>query len=828
MVTLTIDGKELTVSKNSTIYEAAKEGGINIPVLCYAKKLFPYGACRVCLVEVEQMKGRLIPSCTTPVTEGMVVTTMSDEIRKVRKTVLEFLLVNHVVDCPVCDKGGECDLQDLTYEYEVVKNRFEGEKFDLPKDEINPLIERNMNRCVLCGKCVRVCDEVVGYGSYSFINRGFETKIATAYDRGLNCEFCGQCVSMCPVGAILPRPFKFKARPWQLKQVDSVCGYCGNGCTVSLGVKNNKVETIRFNDQTGVNDGNLCIRGRFGYSYVNSDERLTKPLVRKDGQLVEAEWDEALAAVKQGFEKARSERGIGVISGARLTNEELFLLKNLSADVLKTAHLDHSGGECYKGVTEGLLETIGVRASTGTFPQIEESDTIFAIRSDFYETHPVVGMVVNQAIRRNESELIVLSDKLGKLNKLSHAETLLAAPGLEINVINAMCQTLLDEGLASTDGVDGVDALKSALADYTPEKVAEATGVAADAIRAAARKLAAAKKSAILLAYGLPYTAGSRELGIAAANLALLSGNVGSEGSGLYLCGEKANSQGAIDLGVLPGKDGLGAQSMLAKAGSGELSALYIVGEDMLTTYPDRAKVEAALDKAGFVVAQDLFLSATAAKADVVLPAASFAEKDGTFTNAERRLQRVRPGITSPGQAQTDLEIFQKISAVMGAPLTYTGPEAVFSALKADVSAYADIEFNAIGAQGTVWGGETLQPSKKAVVAVEGGKPVAAPFQMVTGSALYHSGSVSTRAKGPLAVIPEAYAELSEADAKDLGVEEGAPVKVSAKGTDLVLKAKVDKRLPKGVVFVPYHFAEAGLTRIYAGEAVIPVEVSKK
>jgi NADH dehydrogenase/NADH:ubiquinone oxidoreductase subunit G len=218
MVNLTIDGKQVTVKRTATIYQAAKEAGIDIPVLCYAKKLLPYGACRVCLVEVEQMKGRLIPSCTTPVTEGMVVTTSSPEIRKVRKTVLEFLLVNHVVECPVCDKGGECDLQDLTYEYEVVTNRFEGVKFDLPKDEVNPLIERNMNRCVLCGKCARVCDEIVGYGSYSFINRGFETKIATAFDRGLNCEFCGQCVSMCPVGAILPRPFKFRPVPGRSKK----------------------------------------------------------------------------------------------------------------------------------------------------------------------------------------------------------------------------------------------------------------------------------------------------------------------------------------------------------------------------------------------------------------------------------------------------------------------------------------------------------------------------------------------------------------------------------------------------------------------------------
>ncbi len=826
MVNLTIDGKKITVKKNATIYEAAQEAGIHIPVLCYAKKLLPYGACRVCLVEVEQMKGRLIPSCTTPVTEGMVVTTTSAEIMKVRKTVLEFLLVNHVVDCPVCDKGGECDLQDLTYEYEVVKNRFEGVKFDLPKDEVNPLIERNMNRCVLCGKCVRVCDEIVGYGSYSFINRGFETKIATAFDRGLNCEFCGQCVSMCPVGAILPRPFKFKARPWQLQEVDSVCSYCGNGCTVTLGVKENKIETIRFNDKTGVNDGNLCIRGRFGYSYVNSEERLKKPLLRKDGQLVEVGWTEALDAVVAGLNGARSAGGVGILSGARLTNEEFHLLKGL-AGTLGTANLDHSGGECYKGVTEGLKETLGITASTGTFPQVEECDVILAIRSDFYETHPVFGMVVNQAVKRNGAQLIVVADKKGKFGKLPHAETLLAKPGLEVNILNAMAGVLLEEGLAVTDGVENLDALKAALAAYPVDQVAMATGVTADSIRKAARQLAAAKKSAILLAYGLPYTANSKELGTAAANLAILTGNAGREGSGLYLCGEKANSQGAIDLQILPGQGGLGAQAMLDAAAAGKLGALYVVGEDPLSSYPNRARVEAALAKAPFVVVQDLFLSSTAEKADVVLPAASFAEKDGTFTNAERRIQRVRPGVVSPGEAKSDYEIFALLAARCGSSLSYTGPAAVFAELAAATPGYAGIAFDAIGPQGAVWGGELLAPKQKKVVPVNGGKPLAGAFQLVTGSALYHSGTVSTRAKGPLAVVPEPYVELGREDAAALKVQDGDLLKVKGNGVELQLKAKVGNRLPKGVVFAPYHFASAGVNRLYQGEAAVSVDVTK-
>ncbi|WP_303721583.1 NADH-quinone oxidoreductase subunit NuoG [Malonomonas rubra] len=822
MVNLTIDGKQVTVSKTATIYEAAKEAGIYIPVLCYAKKLLPYGACRVCLVEVEQMKGRLIPSCTTPVTEGMVVTTMSDEIRKVRKTVMEFLLVNHVLDCPVCDKGGECDLQDLSYEYEVVSNRFEGEKFDLPKDEINPLIERNMNRCVLCGKCVRVCDEVVGYGSYSFINRGFETKIATAFDRGLNCEFCGQCVSMCPVGAILPRPFKFKARPWQLKEIDSVCGYCGNGCTITLGTKDNEVQTIRFNDKTGVNDGNLCIRGRFGYSYVNSDQKLTKPLVRRDGQLVETSWEGAMQAVTDGFNSAGD--SVGIISGARLTNEELFLLKNYGK-ALGTENLDHSGGECYKGVTEGLKETLGIQASTGTFPQVENCDAILSIRSDFYETHPVFGMVVNQSVRRNEGKLTVIADKLGKFTKLPNARTLLHKPGLELNLLNAISAVLIEEGLAKTEGVEGLDALKDALKDYSADAVAAATGVDAEAIKQTARELAAAENAAILLAYGLPYTAYSKELGIAAANLSLLTGIAGRQGSGLYLCGEKANSQGAIDLGILPGANGLGAQQMLTDAAGGKLKALYMVGEDPVVSYPDRSLVEQALENT-FLVVQDMFLTETAKKADVVLPAVSFAEKNGTFTNAERRIQKVRKGIQSKGEAKTDFAILQQLLKAAGKDVP-VDEAAAFAALAAATPGYEGVSLEMVGPQGYVWGGDILKPETANLIPVAGGKAVDSKYQLLTGSALYHSGTVSTKAKGPSAVVAEAYIEVCREDAAELGLEEGDLLKLKAEGGELKAKVKVDRRLPKGVFFAPYHFSDMELNRVYSGQPVIAVEPVK-
>jgi predicted molibdopterin-dependent oxidoreductase YjgC len=458
---------------------------------------------------------------------------------------------------------------------------------------------------------------------------------------------------------------------------------------------------------------------------------------------------------------------------------------------------------------------------------VEECDVILAIRSDFYETHPVFGMVVNQAVKRHGAKLLVVSDKKGKFTKLPNAQTLLNAPGLEVNVLNAMAQTLLEENLAVTDGVEGIAEFKAALADYTPEKVAGQTGVAADAIREAARKLAAAKKSAILLAYGLPYAGDSRELGIAAANLAILTGSAGREGSGLYLCGEKANSQGAIDMGILPAKGAFGAQRMLEAAAAADLSALYVIGEDPLSSYPDRDKVEAALEKASFVVVQDIFLTPTAEKADVVLPAVSFAEKDGTFTNAERRLQRVRRGVPSPGEAKSDLAIFEMLAARSGSHVSHTGPAAVFTEITASIPEYAGIAFDSIGPKGIVWGGDTLALARKKVLPAAGGKASEGPFTLVTGSALYHSGTVSTRAKGPMAVVSESYIELAREDASALEVNEGDLLTVTGNGVEIKLKAKVGTRLPKGVLFAPYHFGGAGINRLYKGETAVAVQLSK-
>src|SRR5512133_1607129 len=497
MVNLTIDDKQVTAPKTATIYEAAKLNGVKIPILCHDKKLKPFGACRMCLVEVEQMKGRQIPACTTPVTEGMIIRTSTPDIVKARKMVLELLLLNHPIDCPVCDKAGDCDLQNLTYEYKVDANRFTDEKFHHEIDYTNPLIERDMNRCVLCGKCARICDEIVSFGALTFIDRGIETKIGCEFDEALNCEFCGSCVSVCPVGSLLARPFKFKARFWSLTKQKTVCGYCGTGCNLTLGVKDNKVLTTIYDENQGFHNGQLCVRGRFGYQFINSDKRLMKPLVRKNGKLEEASWDEALETVAARLKSAGA--AAAAIATPRLTNEELVLFKQLM-ETAGSCNYDHSAGYAHAALTDGFASSFGAVASPSTILDIQKSDLLLVIKNDAYETHPVVGFEINMAVKNKGVQLKILSDKSGKLSKLPDAKTLVHSAGSEIAIINAMSKVVLDNNLgnASTASLPGFADLEKALDNFTPETVSNQCGLSAEEIKLLATTYAKSEKALII------------------------------------------------------------------------------------------------------------------------------------------------------------------------------------------------------------------------------------------------------------------------------------------------------------------------------------------
>lgn len=824
MVNLTIDDKQVTAPKTATIYEAAKMNGVNIPILCHDKKLKPFGACRMCLVEVEQMKGRQIPACTTPVTEGMIIRTSTPDIVKARKMVLELLLLNHPLDCPVCDKAGDCDLQNLTYEYKVDSNRFVDEKFHHEIDYNNPLIERDMNRCVLCGKCARICDEIVGFGALTFIDRGIETKIGCEFEGSLNCEFCGSCISVCPVGSLLARPFKFKARFWSLTKQKSVCGYCGTGCNLTLGVKDNKVLTTLYDEDQGFHKGQLCVRGRFGYQFISSDKRLTVPMIRRNDRLIESTWEEALELVAA---RLKGGSAVAALATPRLTNEEMVLFKKMMVENVGSNNFDHSAGYAHSALTKGFAASFGTNVSPASITDIQNSDYLMVIKTDAYETHPVVGFEINMGVKNKGIKLDIISDKRGKLSKLPDAQTLIHTPGSELAVLNSIARTLIDEKLVSetASALDGYQELVTSLAAFAPETVASVCGISADAIRKIARNYAAAEKAMILFPIGQAYVSHNQDLATAVANLAILTGKFGKEGCGVLCMSEKNNTQGAVDMGFYAQNGGLDALQILDGCKNGSIKTLLIAGENPLVSYPDGAKIKAALEAVEFLVVTELFMTETASMADVVLPACSFAEKEGTFTSTDRRVQHVKPAIRKSVNIKSDFEILSALIVKLGGQAP-ANPSAVFSEITSCVPGYSGMTYSGLGNVGAFAGvnvAPKLVPAKTSTTP----SPEAGKLSMVTGSALYHSGTLSQFGEGPNYVCPENYVEVSRKDAAKLKVAEADLVTVTSASGSIKLKAKVSPRMPEGVVFVPYHFSAAPVNSIWNGSAVTMVSIAK-
>ncbi len=824
MVNLTIDDKQVTAPKTATIYEAAKINGINIPILCHDKKLKPFGACRMCLVEVEQMKGRQIPACTTPATEGMIIRTSTPDIIKARKMVLELLLLNHPLDCPVCDKSGDCDLQNLTYEYKVNSNRFTDEKFNHEIDYNNPLIERDMNRCVLCGKCARICDEIVSFGALTFIDRGIDTKIGCEFDDPLNCEFCGSCISVCPVGALLARPFKHKARFWAMTKHTSVCGYCGTGCNVTLGVKDNKVLTTIYDEEQGFHKGQLCVRGRFGYQFINSAQRLSKPLVRKNGVLSESTWDEALEIVAG---RLKGGSNVAALATPRLTNEELSLFKTMLLENVGTKNFDHAAGYAHAALTEGFARSFGATASSASILDIQKSDFLLVIKTDAYETHPVVGFEINMAVKNKGVKLSILSDKRGKLSKLPDAKTLVHRPGSEIALLNSIAKTILDEKMvdASAAAVAGYAELEKALSGFSAEAIAEQSGLNAADIKKLASEYASSEKALIIFPTGQAYTGHNAVLASALANLAIITGKYGKEGCGVLCLSEKNNSQGAVDMGFYPQDGGLNSVQILDACINGTVKTLFVAGENPLVSYPDRNKVKAALDAVEFLVVSELFLTETAAMADVVLPVCSYAEKEGTFTSTDRRVQFIKPAIRKSVQIKTDFEIFSDLITRLGGqpPLR---PALQFEEIAANTPGYLGMNHVSLQKNGAFAPVITIPafvaPQALTPVVSETGK-----LALVTGSALYHSGTLSQYGEGPMHVCPEGYIELSRSDASAYKIAENDLCTVSSATGSMQLKAKISLRMPAGVVFAPYHFSATPINSIWSGAPVTLVTLVK-
>jgi NADH-quinone oxidoreductase subunit G len=642
MITVTVDGKKVEVPAGSTILDAANAAGSRVPTLCHDNKLHPFGACRVCLVEVEGTPRKFTPSCTTPAADNMVVKTTTPALIEARKMVLELLLIKHPLDCPVCDKAGECSLQDLVHEYGLGKSRFDLEKGYLPPDYESAIIERNISRCILCGKCVRICDEQNAVGEWAFTRRGTKARISTDFDRPLDCEFCGECVEICPVGALTTRQFKYKARSWNLEATLSVCNYCGCGCAVSFETRDGKIMRV------GPGKGNyLCAKGRFGWDAMHHADRLTTPKMRVNGELVDCTWEEALSVVATNLNVIKGKTGpqsIGGLGSVRTTNEDAYVFQKFLREVVGTNNVDMLAR---LKVPKGL-DTVFF---SGELKHMGEHEAILVLDKNVGEINPLTGIEIVRAVKKKDRKLILVNDEFNKFNKIA---------------------TLV---LPSTTD-KALDQLLSAFSFPSDDVAGRAVNI-----------LKAAKSVAVIV----PARLTDRDLFRVKELAAKLQGVT------FYPLVRRSNFQGALDMGLhpayLPGyaktaQPGMTAAEMLGATKGGRIAALYVMGDDPAGSDQNLKQDLARLE---FLVVQDIFMTETAMLAHVVLPASSAAEKSGTFTNLERRLQQLNRAEPPFGESRPDWEIIQDLAKRMGGTMHYGSDRDILKEIRTSVPLYKDL-----------------------------------------------------------------------------------------------------------------------------------------
>ncbi len=714
LVTLTIDGRSVTVPQGTVVWQAAQQAGIEIPIYCYHPKMPPLGACRMCFVEVEPMSPPVAKppqtACTTEVREGMVVHTDTPLVQKSRKGTLEFLLINHPLDCPICDKGGECDLQDFTLRYGPGASRFNAQKRHFQKPipvSENILLDRE--RCIACQRCVRFTQEIAQDPGLILLQRGFRTEVGVDPGAPFDSIFSGNVVEMCPVGALTAKSYRFISRPWELKRTPSICTNCAVGCNARIDVRVDRILRLMSRTNDAIDDGWLCDRGRWGYAAVNDPARLRVPLVRRNGTLQETTWDDALDTVARRFREIAKQHGaqaVGGIGSTHTTNEENYLFQKLLREGLGTPNIDHHHG-VFPPASQGALPW----AFTGTIAGIDRTQEIVLLGADPYERQPVLDLRLKKALR-NGAHLTVIDADPSRIERLA-GRVIRIKPGTESAVARTLTQVVLAENLARGDMAARVtDEYRARFKQFTPERMAEALGIDADAVRSLARALASADGAVILYDEATTRQSGNETLAADAFELALLTDHVTRLHSGVGPLWEDANALGARDMGVLPDvgpgyqpvqSPGLAYEAMLA----GGVRALWVMGAN-----PARHVDPAVLDALDFLVVQEMAMTETAKRADVVLPALSYAEKIGTMTNLERCVQALRRALVPLPGAKADWEILRGVATRLGLPWSYRSPADVLSEIAASVPLYAGLTRATIGDQGQRWSfADALEPA---------------------------------------------------------------------------------------------------------------------
>jgi len=833
-ITIVVDGREIAATEGQMLHDAAREGDVEIPVFCYEPKLGdPVGACRMCLVEVEGIP-KLQTSCSTPVRDGMVVHTRTEQVKEAQNAVVEFLLVNHPLDCPVCDKGGECPLQDISYGWGPGKSRFTDDKRHFQKPiELSPLVAIDRERCILCYRCVRFSQEVSEDAQLQLLERGDRTFVGTFDDRPYVAPFHGNITDICPVGALTNYTYRFRARPWDIEQAGSVCTLCPSQCNVSFTVRDEKVKRVLARDNQEVDDGWLCDRGRYGFEMFEAPERIAGPRLKGGAA---ASWPQAIEAAASGL-RAAGGKVAAIVGDA--SNEEAYLVQRLVREALGSSHVDSRPS---RGASREQLVRLAQPNLSAKVSDIDEAAAILVLGTDPLHSSPILDLRIRKAIRRNGAKLAVATERPTALD--GGAEAIARyAPGEAPHFLSELAAALGGTENVATPLADAVREATAAEGDAEPGKVVVIWGdrLARDGAVDALLDLAGA-------------------LGLA-----------GAEGSGLLEIPDFANARGLREAGCLPdagpgltspsfspnsgvdhGLAGKSTEEIRAALESGELTGLILFGVDPLRDFPDTAAWEAAITAADLVVSFAMHDNATTAKADVVLPLETHAEKDGTVTHPDGRLQRVRPSAGRPDAVRPNWQVLSELSAALGHDTGIDSQPTAFAALTQAVPFYAGIADGDIGGRGLRWqdgpsGGNAPSPQEPTgagspdtqrgapgdpTAATDAARGVASADPAPVGSLAL--GTYRDLWAGPITELnpplkflrPHQRLEISLADAERLGLESGDPVRVSQNGSSLEAAVQIKERIAEGTCFLAEGIAGDNANALLNGGPV-RVEIAK-
>ncbi len=857
-IELSIDGRPVSAKDGVSLYDVVSSTGKVVPAMCYHYTFDPFGSCGMCLVMVEGKKAP-VRSCTAKATAGMVVRTEGDDLFQARKKAVEKHLSVHPLDCPVCDADGHCELQDMAFQHQVT-NLANAKQKNIPEDTRSPVLDFNMNRCIACGECINVCKDVLMIDALQFMKKDGFTQVVAKGDQALSCEFCGDCLAVCPVGAITNKYSKYLYKPWQLRKTMTTCNYCGDGCQMYIETKDTEVVRVTSplswknkwgeRSETAKGHGGICVRGRFGFQYMDTKDRLQRPLKRVDGRFEEGPWLDIVQEIVERLAGIKAKHGPQAIAGlitARCTNEELYLFQKLMRGVIGTNKLDSSARYGHLNFVHAARDSMGIGRIANSWPDITEAKAILLVGSNITETNPLTAVRVKEAIRVYKAQVIVVDSAQTNISQLA-SHPMRVRAGTEPLLVKGLVKAAIDQDLIDSEATgahaQAFAALKQAVAGISLDRIAALTGVTVEQIREAAAVFAEAPRSVIICGEGIVRRTYGYDHVLDLVDLAWVTGKLGKPGCGVNTVTEEINEQGAADMGVcpefLPGQapftdeaarakfaeawgtelpapeSGASLMEILEGCRRGEIKALYVVGENPLATLPASADVKGALERVEVLISQDPFLTETGRLAHYVLPAATYAEKDGTFTNLEGKVLRVRQALDQIGESLPDWHIMTSIATGLGCELDYESPNDIQREIMKLLPGYYNLgeprkltpradAYLSNGYQAQV-GGRYRDALKRWDGPAAGAEH---RFGLMMGQLLYHSGKLSTQASGLITIAPNTgRLHLNPQDMERLKLSEDSRVKVTSDRGSLTMGVKGDLNVLAGTCFFPEHFNE--------------------